>query len=157
MTIIAIDPGYGRCGVALLTGTGTTPKLLFSTCIETDVVDDFSKRMYTIGSEIKTLIERYTPKEMVIERLFFSNNQKTALRVAEVRGMLIFLAEELQLSLFEYDPLIIKIAVTGYGRSSKKDIISMLPRLISIEKKIRHDDEYDAIAIGITHLAHQKR
>ncbi len=153
MRVLAVDPGYDRCGLAVIEGTGTNPVCLFSTCIETNKKDTFSKRLHTIGITVREYIEKYTPEEVALERLFFSANKKTALQVAETRGMLLFLAEEKKVPVFEYDPSAIKIAVTGYGRSTKKDIIHILPRLITITKDITHDDEYDAIAVGITHLA----
>ena len=80
------------------------------------------------------------------------------MRVAEVRGAIIQSARENGLEVFEYTPLQIKIAVGGHGKSDKKQIISMVPRLIDLkEKKIKYDDEYDAIAIGLTCLAIEKR
>jgi len=93
---------------------------------------------------------------MAIENLFFNSNQKTALKVSEARGIIMYQALSGGLKVFEYTPLQIKIAITGYGRGDKKQVTDMLHHLIKIDKKIKYDDEYDAIAVGLTHLASHK-
>jgi len=90
---------------------------------------------------------------MAIEKLFFTTNQKTVMGVSEARGVIMYQALLNKIPVFEYTPLQIKIAITGYGRGDKKQIIAMLQHLIKIEKEIKYDDEYDAIAVGLTHLA----
>ena len=93
---------------------------------------------------------------MAIEKLYFATNQKTAMQVAEVRGALIALATQHHLPVFEYTPMQVKSASAGWGRADKVAVARMLHALLKIEKEIRHDDEYDAIAIGVTHLAHHR-
>ena len=83
-------------------------------------------------------------------------NQKTAIDVAGVRGMLFYIAKKHSLSVFEYTPLQIKMAVTGYGKSDKKQVTDMVTKLIKIDKKIKFDDEYDAIAVGLTCFASER-
>jgi len=90
---------------------------------------------------------------MALEKLFFAKNQKTAMHVAEVRGALLQLAGANGLPVVEYSPGEVKSAAAGSGRADKQAVAKMIHALMKIEKKIRHDDEYDAIAIGITHLA----
>ena len=102
------------------------------------------------------LIQEFKPDTIALEELYFTNNAKTALRVAEVRGMLIYLAGSLGVALVEYNPLAIKIALTGYGRSTKEQVIKMVERLIKCPEKKMLDDEYDAIALGLTALASAK-
>ncbi|MBI5005186.1 MAG: crossover junction endodeoxyribonuclease RuvC [Candidatus Lloydbacteria bacterium] len=155
MKVLAIDPGFERLGVAVLEGDASFPKILYSACFKTSPKDPFEKRLGYIGGEIISVIKKYKPEVLAIETLFFTTNQKTAMRVAEVRGAIIYLAVANNLSVSEYTPLQIKIAVTGYGRADKKQVIAMVTRLSSI-KKGALDDEYDAIAIGITHLASYK-
>src|SRR3989338_6851618 len=92
MTILAIDPGFGRCGVAVLEGSGSKAALLHSACIETDTKQIFSDRLLVVANEILRLIESYDPETIAIEELYFTNNAKTALHVAEVRGMIMYLA-----------------------------------------------------------------
>jgi len=154
MKIIAIDPGYERLGVAILEKVSDQKEvLLFSDCIQTDKKLDHPERIFQIISELEKIIKKHGPKFLAIEKLFFSKNQKTALLVSEVRGAVIGLSKMLGLKVHEYTPNQIKVAVTGYGSSDKKTIINFLPKIIKIDKKIKHDDEYDAIATGLTFFA----
>ncbi len=155
MIILAIDPGYERLGIAVLERNEKTKKdqLLFSECFKTLSSSIFSERLRLIGEEIDLVIKKYKPTILSIEKLFFTSNQKTAMGVAEARGVVIYEATRNGMIVCEYTPLQIKIATTGYGRSDKKQIISMIPKLIAITKEIKHDDEFDAIAAGITCLA----
>ena len=153
MKVLAIDPGYGRCGMAVLEKVGGKETLLFSTCLETSPRLQFADRMKAVTEECVRIITEYSPDCVAMERLFFSGNQKTAMQVAEVRGALINTASMSNLKVSEYTPAQIKSAAGGWGGADKKQIIQMLHMLIKIEKKIKHDDEYDAIAVGITHLA----
>ena len=155
MKTIAIDPGFERLGIAVLDGDASRPNIHYSACFKTSPKDPFEKRLSQVGKEILRVIKKYKPETLAIETLFFTTNQKTVMRVAEVRGAIIYLASSNNLSIFEYTPLQIKIAVTGYGRADKKQVISMVARISSLKKKAL-DDEYDAIAIGITHLASYK-
>jgi crossover junction endodeoxyribonuclease RuvC len=156
MKVLAIDPGFGRCGVAVLEGSGSKATLIYSACIETATGEKFSDRLLVVANEILALINTHAPELIAIEELYFTNNAKTALRVAEVRGMLIYLAAAHNIPLVEYNPLAIKIALTGYGRASKAQVITMLEKILPLNKKITHDDEYDAIALGITAIAGAK-
>ena len=153
MRVLAIDPGFGRCGVALLDGDASSAHILYSDCIETEAKTLFIDRLLTVANEIARLIELYSPELVAIEELFFSNNQKTVFHVAEVRGVLMYLAVSKKIPLVEYNPLAIKIALTGHGRATKQDVIKMVTRLTDLSKTPKHDDEYDAVALGITALA----
>ena len=90
---------------------------------------------------------------MAIETLFFKNNQKTAMRVSEARGVMLYVASVLGLEVKEFSPMAIKIAVTGYGNSDKGQVVFMVQKLIKTNKEIKYDDEYDAIAVGLTYFA----
>lgn len=153
MTILAIDPGFGRCGVAALEGSSAKATLLHSSCIETTPQSEFSERLLAVANEILQLIDTYTPDTIAIEEIYFTNNAKTAIHVAEIRGMLIYLAASHEIPLVEYNPLAIKIALTGYGRASKEQVTKMVEKLITLPKKKMLDDEYDAIGLGLTALA----
>lgn len=156
MKVLAIDPGFGRCGVALLDGSGTKAILSYSTCIETSPKLSFGERLLSIADELIALIHTHKPDILAIEELYFSNNQKTALRVAEARGMILYLAYANHLRVVEYNPVTIKIALTGYGRANKEQVTKMVEKLILVEKTPETDDEYDAIAVGLTALAHER-
>jgi len=152
MRIIAIDPGFERLGIAVLEKLSGKDTLLYSSCFKTSPRDSFPERLHALTVEVETVITLHKPNALAIETLFFNTNQKTAMRVAETRGALISLAISRGLSVHEYTPLQVKIAVTGYGRASKSQVNAMVRRLIAItdnDKKI--DDEIDAIAVGLTH------
>ena len=153
MKVLGIDPGYGRCGVAVLEGDGSKSTLLYSACIETSAKDTFSERLLAVGTEIIRLTEEFHPDTIALEELFFTNNAKTALHVAEVRGMIMYITAARSLTLVEYNPVAIKIALTGYGRATKEQVTKMVDTIVSIQKTSMLDDEYDAIAVGLTALA----
>ena len=157
MSILAIDPGYGRCGVAIVERNGYKERVIHSDCIETSSKDDFSDRLSAVIDHIDRLISAHSPTQLAIEKLFFSNNQKTAMRVSEVRGAIIGLAGLRDIPVFEYTPAQIKNAAAGWGGADKKQVIKMIHALVVIDKKIQYDDEYDAIAVGITHFAHYRK
>ena len=173
MKIISIDPGYERLGIAVLEKTGKRKEILvFSECFKTSSKLEHHKRLVLIGNRIKEIIKKYKPEALATEKLFFSGNQKTAMLVAEARGVILYTGSLLGLPVFEYTPNSVKIAITGYGRSEKRQMISMVKKLIDVnikhsvfdvstknvqhrvlDKKTSSDDEFDAIAIGLTHFA----
>lgn len=154
MRVLAIDPGYDRCGIAVLERQRGKDVLLFSSCVETDKKQHFAHRLTTVADTVAAYIQTHKPTLVAIEKLYFTNNQKTAMGVSEVRGAIQYVATRSQLPIIEFTPGEIKVAVTGAGNADKKQVISMICRLVRIEKNIEHDDEYDAIGIGITCLAH---
>lgn len=154
MRILAVDPGFERMGIAVLERiAGKKDILLASDCLRTSPSSPFHDRLYTLGQEVERFVKDWMPEALAIETLFFNTNQKTAMHVAEARGTVIYEAKRGGLSLYEFTPLQVKIAITGHGRGDKKQIISMVPKLIEVKKIISYDDEYDAIAIGLTCLA----
>jgi len=156
MRVLGIDPGYDRLGIAVIEGEREQPILIFSKCIETQKTEKFSKRLHAVVHALKKAIEEHRPDEVSIEEIFFSKNQKTAMSVAHVRGAILYLLEELGVPFTEYNPSAIKIAITGEGRAEKRQVIDMLQKLIRIPNTDILDDEYDAIAVAITHLASTK-
>ena len=153
MLVLGIDPGYERLGLAVVKQEAGKIKLLYSDCLTTDKKEVFSRRLLVIGNELEKILLDYKPDVVTTEKLYFTVNQKTAMAVAEVRGVITYLSAKHGLSLAEYTPLEIKTCITGYGVADKKQMVSMIPKLIKIPKEIKHDDEYDAIGIALTHLA----
>lgn len=154
MRVIGIDPGYERVGIAILEQSADgTAALVHSDCFVTKRADPFPERLVAVGAEIEKLIEAHAPDALAIETLFFNTNQKTAMLVAAVRGAVIYISQKNDVPVFEYSPQEVKIAVTGYGKSAKEQVTAMIPRLVPINKDICFDDEFDAIAVGITHLS----
>lgn len=156
MRIIAIDPGYERLGIAILEKVSGKEVLIFSTCFKTKATLEFVERLELVGREIERIISEYKPESLATENLFIANNQKTAMRVAETRGAILYQARRSGLTISEYTPLQIKTATTGYGKATKDQMISMVQKLIPAAKTLKQDDEIDAIAIGITHFAYQQ-
>jgi len=155
MKIISIDPGYERVGIAILEKS-KKETLIYSECFKTSSTLPHSERLRLIGEKITEIISQFGPKALAIEKLFFNTNTTTALKVAEARGVVLYSAALAGLAVHEYTPLEIKVAVTGYGRSDKKQMMAMIPKLITLEKEISSDDEFDAIAVGLTCCAVEK-
>lgn len=166
MRILGIDPGYERLGIAVLEkgkqnnrpfdSAQSKEQVIFSECFKTSAKLEFPERLKLIGEEIIKIIQKYKPKVLSIETLFLNTNQKTAMRVAETRGVIIYEAARAGLKIFEASPLQIKIAVTGYGRAGKEQIIKMVKILADVEKSKTSDDELDAVAIALTAFAYIK-
>jgi crossover junction endodeoxyribonuclease RuvC len=157
MRLIAIDPGYERLGVAVIEKAARGKEtLVYSTCFQTDKALPHAERLRLVGDELERVITEYAPEALCLETLFFSKNQTTAIKVAEVRGVILFLAARHGLPVYEYNPMEIKTAVTGYGKSDKTAVTAMVPKLVKIDKQIRFDDEYDAIAVGLTCFATER-
>jgi crossover junction endodeoxyribonuclease RuvC len=157
MRIIAIDPGYERLGIAVLERLPRQKEsLVYSDCFKTSAKLPHAERLGLVGKELERVIAEFAPQALCLESLFFSENKKSAIAVAEARGVILYQASTHNLPVYEYGPGQIKVAVTGYGKSDKAQVISMIPRLIRVEKEIRHDDEYDAIAVGLTCFATEK-
>lgn len=158
MRILGIDPGYERLGISVLEKNRGDKKerLLYSHCFKTPKELPFSERLLQLGIEVERVIALFSPEALAIENLFLENNQKTAMHVAEVRGAILFLAGKNKMAIHEYTPLQIKSAVAGHGKGDKKQVAHMVHQLVLIEKEIVHDDEYDAIAIGLTCFASER-
>jgi crossover junction endodeoxyribonuclease RuvC len=156
MKVLAIDPGYDRLGVAIMEHGTSGEVLIHSECILTDKTLDLNERLHTLGSAVEILLKEHKPDCVGIETLFFNKNIKTALGVAQARGIIIYLAQQAGCKVYEFGPQEIKIAVTGYGKSDKSAVIDMVKRLIPSAPEKALDDEYDAIAVGITTLAHHR-
>jgi crossover junction endodeoxyribonuclease RuvC len=152
--VLAFDPGYDRLGVAVLERQHGKEVLIHSECVTTERTAPMPDRLNIIGNRIETLAVEFAPSHVALETLFFNKNQKTAIAVAEVRGIILFLARHHGCAVMEYSPQEIKVAVTGYGKSDKDAVTSMVRRLIPNVPQSALDDEYDAIAVGITALAH---
>lgn len=150
--VLGVDPGYDRLGVAIIK-KGDNKKLMYSDCLGLSKTESFHNRIRAVGEEIEKIIKKYKPQVVAVEKTFFSKNRKTALAVSEARGVVLYIAAKNKVKIFEYSPQEIKLAVTGYGKSTKDQVASMVRSLVSVDKEIDRDDEYDAIAIALTHIA----
>lgn len=153
MRVLGIDPGYERLGIAVVEKQNNKEVVVYSECFHTPKELPFHERLFLLGEKIRTIIEEHEPQALAIETLVFNTNQKTAIHVAEARGVVLYEGSRRKLEVYEFTPLQIKIATTGHGRSDKKQVTEMVKKLVKIEKKDAKDDEYDAIACALTCLA----
>lgn len=158
MIVLGIDPGFERLGIAIVEKEkGGKEKLIFSECFKTSKMLDFTERLGLIGSELEKIIKKYKPKVLGVETLFIETNQKTAMRVSEACGVVLYIAAKNGLKVCEYSPLQIKVAVTGYGKADKRAVMTMVPKLLAVKRDhAMIDDELDAIAVALTAIAHEK-
>jgi len=154
MRVLSIDPGYDRLGVAVIEKREGKEHLLFSDCITTDKTMDISDRITALGDAVADILKKHKPDALAVETLFFNQNKTTALAVAQVRGIVMYLAHKASCTVYEYNPQEIKVAMTGYGKSDKKAVTDMVKKLVVNAPQKAFDDEYDAIAVGVTCLAH---
>jgi len=148
MKIIGIDPGYERCGFAVLQKDNNQLKLLNYGIIKTSSKDDFIARQSEIANDFKALLERYQPDLLAIEDLFFVQNVTTGLKVAQVRGVLIYLAEQAGLKVLEPKPTEVKKFFCGDGKADKKAMQQMAQLTFKLEQSPKIDDAADAIAMA---------
>lgn len=154
MKVLGVDPGYDRMGVAIIERENGSDNLLYSDCITTSAKLPFSDRLLAIGEGFEKILKEWKPDVLSVEKLFFTKSKTTAMGVSEARGVICFLARKHELKFSEFTPGEIKMCVSGYGGSSKDQVIAMISRLVKINKSIKHDDEYDAIAAAYTYLSH---
>lgn len=152
MIAIGIDPGYDRLGIAVATKANQQDVLKFSACIESRRQDTFAKRLLMVADEVEKVFHQWPGAEVALEEVFFSQNKNTALKVAEVRGVINYLAAKNNLPVYHYSPQAVKLAVAGQGNAGKDQVIAMVTRLVNFPKPPKYDDEYDAVAVALAHL-----
>ena len=151
MIIFGIDPGYAIVGWGVLRyERGRFTPLAFG-AVETPAGMEFSRRLEIIYSELTALFARHKPDALAVEKLYFKNNQKTAIDVAQARGVILLAAKQSGVPLYEYTPLQVKSAVTGYGKAEKPQVMEMTRRLLRLAAVPKPDDTADALAIAICH------
>ena len=151
MIILGIDPGYAIVGYGVLEYSNNKFKVIEYGAITTDSKTDMFDRFKSIYDDICDVMERTNPDFMAIEELFFNSNQKTAINVAQARGVILLAAMNRGIRIFEYTPLQVKQAVAGYGRADKKQIQQMVKLLLGLKEVPKPDDTADAVAIAICH------
>lgn len=152
MRVLGIDPGFDRLGLAVIEGDPSRPTHVWSECVTPEKVA-MEERLAVVEQSVTDAIQTYTPDLLALETLFFSTNKKTALSVAQARGAILSAAGKAGVTVREFSPGTIKLAVTGNGRADKTAIARMLPHLVALPPKKRLDDELDAIAVAICGLS----
>ena len=151
MIILGIDPGYAIVGYGVLEYSNNKFKVIEYGAITTDSKENMFDRFKSIYDDICDVMERTKPDFMAIEELFFNSNQKTAINVAQARGVILLAAMNRGIRIFEYTPLQVKQAVAGYGRAGKKQVQQMVKLLLGLKEVPKPDDTADAVAIAICH------
>lgn len=153
MRIIGIDPGYALVGWGVFDFYSSSFNLVDYGAIETFSSLEFSERLKLIYLELNRIIKLYAPNEMAVEKLFFSSNKKTALDVAQARGVILLCARLNDLNFREYTPIQVKQGVVGYGRAKKQQVMEMVKKLLNLKKVPKPDDAADALAVGLAHAS----
>ncbi|MDR2664991.1 MAG: crossover junction endodeoxyribonuclease RuvC [Oscillospiraceae bacterium] len=151
MVILGIDPGIATVGFGVVDAVGGGQRLVKYGIISTPPELRLARRLSQIFSDIQEIIGLFAPDCMAVEELFFNTNQKTAVSVAHGRGVAILAGEKRGVPMYEYTPLQIKQAVTGYGRADKRQVMDMVRRLLEMDETPRPDDAADALAVAICH------
>ena len=151
MLIIGIDPGVATVGFGIVKSDGGNTTPVRFGVISTPAGVRLALRLTQIHNDMSTLIETFKPDAIAVEELFFNTNLKTATAVAHGRAAVIIAGEKYGIPMFEYTPLQVKKAVTGYGRAAKKQVTDMVQRLLSMDTAPKPDDAADALAIAICH------
>jgi crossover junction endodeoxyribonuclease RuvC len=151
MIVLGIDPGYGRVGYGVIEYSKNKYRALEYGSITTEANTPLPKRLNKIEKDLREVISRYNIDASSIEDLYFNTNTKTAIKVAEARGVILNTLESCGLPIFEYTPLQAKLAIVGYGRAEKVQVKAMVKSFLNLEKMPRLDDTTDALAIAICH------
>lgn len=151
MRIIGIDPGTGIMGFGVIDVEGGKATLVDAGVIRTPAKEDDAIRLETIFNELTDIVTETKPAQMSVEKLFFAQNVTTAMTVAQARGIVLLCGRQAGLEIFEYTPLQIKQALTGYGRAEKKQIQEMVRVVLQLKDVPKPDDCADALAAAITH------
>ncbi len=152
MVVLGIDPGYAIVGWGLVEFKNNSFRPLRFGAITTGADVEFNTRLKMIYDDLSEVISAFKPDAMSIEKLYFTTNQKTAIMVAEARGVILLSAKQNGLPIFEYTPLQVKTAVTGYGKAKKPQVMEMTRRLLKLPEVPKPDDTADALAIALTHI-----
>lgn len=147
-TVLGIDPGLARFGWAIVT-ISAQPQLIAAGCLTTSSRQSTPERLSALAKKLRSVIREYSPASMSVEELFFSKNVSTAMVVGHARGIALLIAAEHNLPIREFSPTTIKSALTGYGRADKRQVQSMVMRLLGITHKPRYDDTADAMAVAV--------
>ena len=151
MIILGIDPGVATIGFGVIRAERGKNTLLRYGVITTPPGIPLSSRLLQIDRDMEELIHTFQPDEMAVEELFFSKNITTGIAVAHGRGVLLCAAEKCGIPLYEYTPSQVKLAVTGYGKAEKRQVMDMTRRLLKLRSVPRPDDAADALALALCH------
>jgi crossover junction endodeoxyribonuclease RuvC len=151
VVILGIDPGVATVGFGIISENGGAPSPMRHGVITTPAGARLALRLAQIHDDVAELIAAFKPDAIAVEELFFNTNLKTAIAVAQGRAAVILAGEKNSVPMYEYTPLQVKKAIAGYGRASKKQMMDMVRRLLSMQEAPKPDDAADALAVAICH------
>lgn len=151
MKIIGIDPGIAITGWGVISYAGGICQPVAYDCIKTSVNNNPEARLLQLHQALKKIVKTFQPEEAAIEKLFFNTNAKTAFSVGEARGVILLALVAAHVPIYQYTPLEVKLATTGYGRAQKHQIEQMVKTLLGLKSLPSPDDIADALAVAITH------
>jgi crossover junction endodeoxyribonuclease RuvC len=154
MRVLGIDPGSETLGWGVVEGSGLKYALVDFGTIKSSAKDAFSKRLLKISEGIEAVIEKFQPGVMSVEEAFYANNVKVALKLGQVRGVVLLMGEKAGLEISEFSPRLIKQTVVGYGNAEKHQIQEMVRLLLKMKTVPQPHDAADALAIAICHFHH---
>ncbi len=152
MIVIGIDPGLAIVGFGVIsTKNGIITPISYG-CIRTSIDNKTPQRLAQIYSEVNSLLDKYNPEVIAVERLFFNTNVTNAMSVSEARGVIFLAAAQKNIPIFEYTPSQVKQAITGSGRADKKQMQEMIKRLLNLDEIPQPDDAADGLSIALCHI-----
>ena len=157
MVILGFDPGIATLGYGVIqTEKGKKPQMLDYGIVSTPKDENIAVRLAMLEKGVKQIIDKFKPDEVAIEELFFAKNVKTGIAVAHARGVVLLTCIKECGRIYEYTPLQIKQALTGYGRAEKKQIQAMVKMFLKLNAVPKPDDAADALAVALTHAQTNK-
>lgn len=151
MIILGIDPGYAIVGWGVIEYTSNRFTVIDYGAVTTEAGTPFNDRLKAVYDGIDSIMKRYSPEALSIEKLFYNTNAKTVIDVAQARGVINLAAVQNNIPIFEYTPLQVKQSVVGYGRAEKKQVQEMTRVILKLAKIPKPDDTADALAMAICH------
>ncbi len=152
MIILGIDPGTATTGYGVIETSTTEVKFVTCGAVRTKAGVAMPTRLLRLRKELKSVIKEFKPEAMVVEKLFFNRNAKTAMTVSQAKGVILLVAAEQGLDILEYTALQAKKELTGYGRADKKQVEKAVKKHLHLRRKVKPDDAADALAIAICHV-----
>jgi len=149
MIVLGVDPGTARTGFGVIKYQNYNFKALSAGCIESSSSLPTADRLKIIATKLQKIIQNYKPEVLAIEKIFFSKNIKTAISVAESRGVVLLLASQNKLKIKEFKPTEVKQAVSGVGNASKEQVQKMVALMLNLKQAPKLDDTADALACAI--------
>jgi crossover junction endodeoxyribonuclease RuvC len=155
--VLGIDCGTERTGWGVIESDGRAHRVLAHGVISTLRRDPLETRLAEIAAGLRSLLAAHSPDSAAVEEVFFSQNVRTALRLAHVRGVVLLAIAEARVELGEYSPLEVKTSVVGYGRAEKRQVQLMVRSLCGLREEIESEDAADALAVAICHATTRGR